>query len=172
VYSASDNLVFGCWLTAASRTLLPTGPTDIVGCITVDEGDDVEGFERWGAVVSGAGGKGRFAPNEGYLFSEVEDDDRLFRTENDLSFSCLESRTSHTVDEDDGIRDFETCEAAVSTADDTTGLAPDERYAFSAADDNGRVLRTVVLPFSESRTSQGLRFPPWSFDGAEENLSF
>jgi hypothetical protein len=98
-------------------------PTDAVGCSAVDEGDDVGGFECCGAVASGTGGKGRVAPNEGFLFSGAEDDDGLFQTENCPSFSCLESRTSHTiVDEDDGISEFETCEGAVSAADDTAGF--------------------------------------------------
>ena len=70
------------------------------------------------------------------MFSEAEDDNRLFQSENCLSFECLESHTSHTaIDEDDSIREFETCEGAVSAAEDMEGLAPDERYVLQAADD-------------------------------------
>lgn len=146
----------------ASWTPLPTGAAGAVGCSAIDEGDDTGEFERCRAVIAGTDGKGCVAPDEGYLFSEAEVDDRLSWTENHLSFSCLESRTSHTtVDEDAGIMEFETREAAVSAVDDTTGLALDERYMLSAADDDDGVLRAGEgHPSSEPRTSQGLRSPP------------
>jgi len=44
------------------------------------------------------------------------------------------------VDEDDGIREFKTCEEAVSAADDTEGLVPNERHVLLAADDDDGVL--------------------------------
>ena len=61
--------------------------------------------------------------------SDMEDDNRLFQSENHLLFACLESCTSHT-----------TIDGAVSAADDMEDLAPDKRYMLSTADENNGVL--------------------------------
>ena len=85
------------------------GSTDAVHCSAVNAGGGLGWFEHCGAIVSGTGGMGHITSDK---LSGAGDDDRPFQTENHLSISCLESCISHTmIDEDDGIGEFEMCEA-------------------------------------------------------------